>query len=226
MSSLIELKNIYKSYQRGEIKTPALQGVNLTIEKSELIGIIGTSGSGKSTLMNILGLLDKPTTGHYFLEGKDILETNTVELANMRNQMIGFVFQSFYLLPQFTILENVSLPLTYREMSDKEIEDRAHLCLKRVALDHLSYRYPQELSGGQQQRVAIARALVGNPSIILADEPTGSLDTHVGQEIMNLFIQLNMLDKDTIIIITHDPHIASQCQRIIHVQDGKIIQGK
>jgi putative ABC transport system ATP-binding protein len=223
LSSLIELKNIVKLYQQGEIITPVLHGINLKVNQSELLALMGTSGSGKTTLMNIIGLLDKPTEGEYYFNGKNLLTVDISELTPIRNRMIGFIFQQFYLLPYFTILENVSLPLVYREMNQNDIEEHAHTSLQRVGLDHLSHRYPKELSGGQQQRIAIARALVGKPSIILADEPTGALDSKTGQDIMNLFVQLNEMDKNTIIIITHDSKIASQCQRIIHMQDGLIV---
>lgn len=223
MSFLIELKNIVKIYQREEVITQVLHNINLNVNQSEFLAIMGTSGSGKTTLMNIIGLLDKPTSGEYYFNGKNMLTLSVSELAPIRNQMIGFIFQQFYLLPYFNVLENVSLPLIYRDMNVDDIAEHAHTSLKRVALDHLAFRYPKELSGGQQQRVAIARALVGKPSIILADEPTGALDSKTGQDIMNLFVQLNELDKNTIIIITHDSHIASQCQRIIRIQDGLII---
>lgn len=223
LSSLIELKNIVKLYQQGEIITPILHGINLNVNQTELLAIMGTSGSGKTTLMNIIGLLDKPTEGEYYFNGKNLLTVDISELTLIRNQMIGFIFQQFYLLPYFTVLENVSLPLVYREMNEDDIKEHAHTSLQRVGLDHLSFRYPKELSGGQQQRVAIARALAGKPSIILADEPTGALDSKTGQDIMNLFVQLNEMDKNTIIIITHDSKIASQCQRIIHIQDGVIL---
>lgn len=223
LSSLIELKDITKTYQHGNVSTSVLHGVNLTINKSELVAIIGSSGSGKSTLMNIIGLLDKPSSGEYYLNGEAMSKTSAREMAPIRNQTIGFIFQAFFLLPRLTVLENVGLPLTYRELTDEEIEERSHLALQRVGLDHLSQRYPREVSGGQQQRIAIARALIGKPSVILADEPTGALDSTIGQEIMDLFIQLNTLDKNTLIIITHDSKIAEQCSRKIKIQDGLLI---
>lgn len=195
----------------------------MSINTSEMVAIVGTSGSGKSSLMNIIGLLDKPSTGQYYLDGKDMSQIMTKELSIIRNQKIGFIFQSFFLLPRLSVLQNVGLPLTYREMDEPLINEHAHASLQRVGIDHLAYRYPRELSGGQQQRVAIARALVGNPSVILADEPTGALDSKIGQDIMNLFIQLNQIDKNTIIIITHDLRIAKQCPRNITIQDGLIV---
>lgn len=223
MSSLIELKNIKKVYRQGDVVTSVLHGIDLNVNSAELLAIIGASGSGKSTLMNIIGLLDTPTSGEYIFNGKLIAHANTNELSPIRNETIGFIFQQFYLLPHFTILENVGLPLTYREMNEEDIKQLSHLSLQRVGLDHLAKRYPRELSGGQQQRVAIARALVGKPRVILADEPTGALDSKTGQDIMDLFIQLNEMDKNTIIIITHDTKIATQCQRTIKMQDGLII---
>lgn len=223
LSFLIELRNIKKYYQRGDVSTSVLHGINLSVAASELLAIVGTSGSGKSTLMNIIGLLDTPSEGDYIFDGESISNNNVVELSSIRNEMIGFIFQQFYLLPHFTVLENVALPLTYREMKEDEIKELSHLSLQRVGLEHLAKRYPRELSGGQQQRIAIARALVGKPKVILADEPTGALDSKIGQDIMNLFKQLNELDKNTIIIITHDSKIAAQCHRVIEIQDGLIV---
>lgn len=223
MSSLIELKNITKVYRRGEVLTPVLHGVNLSVMPSEMLAIVGTSGSGKSTLMNIIGLLDTATSGEYIFNDQLISNASINELSPIRNQMIGFIFQQFYLLPHFTILDNVGLPLIYRGTDESEIQKMSLTSLQRVGLAHLAQRYPRELSGGQQQRVAIARALVGKPKVILADEPTGALDTKTGQEIMNLFFQLNEMDKNTIIIITHDNKIAEQCQQTVRMQDGLII---
>lgn len=223
MSSLIDLRDITKTYYSGENKNTVLHGISLSVQTSELVGIIGTSGSGKSSLMNILGLLDKPTTGDYLLNGVDMTQVSAREQSIIRNQQIGFIFQAYFMLPRLTILQNVGLPLTYRELSEKTIDEMAHSSLQRVGIDHLAGRYPRQLSGGQLQRVAIARALVGRPSVILADEPTGALDSKVGQEIMELFIQLNTLDKNTIIIITHDLKIAKQCRRVIRIQDGLLI---
>ena len=222
MSSVIELNHIVKMYKIGQLEHTALKGIQLTINAGELVAIVGASGSGKSTLMNIIGLLDKPTGGEYLLSGNDISKTKIEDLSAIRNRMIGFVFQSFFLLPRLTVLQNVGLPLTYRELPDYKIEELSHHMLKRVGIEHLALHRPRELSGGQQQRVAIARALVGNPSVILADEPTGALDSKTGQAIMDLFIQLNQMDKKTIVIITHDMKIAEQCRRIIGIKDGLI----
>ena len=220
---LIELDHIVKLYKTGDVEETVLKGISLQVNQGEMIAIVGISGSGKSTLMNIIGLLDRPTTGSYYLLGKNMFEVSVKELSVIRNQTIGFVFQSFFLLPRLTVLQNVGLPLTYRELPEQEINERAHVVLQRVGIDHLSQRRPRELSGGQQQRAAIARALVGQPTIILADEPTGALDSKIGQEIMELFIQLNQIDKNTMIIITHDINIARQCQRIVQIQDGSIV---
>lgn len=224
MSSLINLKDITKSYYAGESVNTVLHGISLEINTSELVAIIGTSGSGKSSLMNIIGLLDKATTGDYLLEGQDINRVTAKQLSIIRNERIGFIFQAYFMLPKLSILQNVGLPLTYRELSTQYIDEQAHLSLQRIGIDHLAQRYPRELSGGQLQRVAIARALVGKPSVILADEPTGALDSKVGQEIMDLFIQLNKVDKNTLILITHDPKIAKQCPRVIRIQDGLKIE--
>lgn len=207
---------------RGSVQTTVLHNINLEIYTKELVAIIGSSGSGKSSMMNIMGLLDKQTSGEYLLSGRNIATLTPKETAKIRNQQIGFIFQSFYLLPSLTVLENVGLPLTYQSLDVNIIEERSHKMLQRVGLDHVARRYPNELSGGQQQRVAIARALVTNPSVIFADEPTGALDSKVGQEIMQLFLQINQVVPNTIIIITHDQKIADQCKRIIRVRDGRI----
>lgn len=224
LSSLIELKNIVKTYQTGSVSQTVLHEINLSVKENEFLAIVGASGSGKSTLMNIIGLLDKPTSGQYFLNGKDMSLISAKEIAMVRNHQIGFVFQAFFLLPRLSALENVGLPLSYRELHKDIIREHAYHALQRVGIEHLAHRYPKELSGGQQQRVAIARALVGKPHVILADEPTGALDSKIGQGIMELFIQLNQLDKNTIIIITHDIKIAQQCRRTIEIEDGRLIQ--
>ena len=226
MSCLIELTNITKEYHRGDVTTPILHGINLTIQQSELVAIVGSSGSGKSTLMNIIGLLDRQTSGDYWFAGNNINSNSISDLARLRNQQIGFIFQSFFLLPSLTVLENVGLPLTYQELPEEVINASAYRVLDRIGITHLANRRPNELSGGQQQRVAIARALVGKPSIILADEPTGALDSHTSQDIMNLFKELNTVDANTLIIITHDLKVANQCRRIIRIQDGLIVSNE
>lgn len=223
MQPLIKLSHITKTYRSGEVTQTVLKGVDLEIFPSEQVAIMGASGSGKSTLMNIIGMLDIPTSGEYILNTKPVSSLTADERADVRNQTIGFVFQSFFLLPRLTILENVGLPLYYRRTPEAEANERALIVLKKVELDNFANRKPNQLSGGQQQRVAIARALVGNPTFILADEPTGALDSATGQMIMNTFIELNRKDHVTIVIITHDPHVAEQCQRVLHIQDGKFI---
>jgi len=201
-----------------------LKGVSLEVEQGELLSIMGPSGCGKSTMMNIIGLLDKPTDGAYTIDGKAIANLKDNELSRIRNENIGFVFQSFYLLSRLTALDNVGIPLVYRGMKKSRIHNRCHAFLKKVDMDDRAHHKPNELSGGQQQRVAIARALAGTPSIILADEPTGALDTKVGQDIMSLFSQLNEEEGITIVIITHDPNIAGQCKRCVEMKDGLLYE--
>lgn len=221
---MIHLKNITKIYDKpGQEKVVALDGINLEISKGEFIAIIGSSGSGKSTLMNILGLLDIPSQGNYFLENQSIEALSGNQLAEIRNQKIGFVFQSFHLLPRTTALENVELPLVYSTL--KETRELAFESLKKVGLVERALHKPNELSGGQQQRVAIARALVTNPDIILADEPTGNLDSQSGTGIMDLFVQLHEQGK-TIVLITHDEKIAMMAKRVILIKDGRIVQDR
>jgi putative ABC transport system ATP-binding protein len=220
-NQLIELKEVNKIYNKdntGEIF--ALNNVSLKIKKGEFVAIIGSSGSGKSTLMNILGCIDKPTNGNYILENIEVSKLTDIELAKIRNNKIGFVFQKFYLLPKTSALENVQLPLIYSDK--KNISDLAKSALEDVNLEHRMNHHPGELSGGQQQRVAIARAIVNSPEIILADEPTGNLDSAAGTEIMELFKVLN-LKGNTVVIITHEKHIAEYANRIISISDGKIV---
>lgn len=222
--SLIELREINKIYRVGDIEQTILKDINFQLLAGERVAIMGASGSGKSTLMNILGLLDKPTSGEYLLKGK---QTNTLtddERAALRNHTIGFVFQAFFLLPRLTLLQNVALPLRYHRVESIDKKQQALTLLERVGLAHLSHHKPNQLSGGQQQRAAIARALINNPDVILADEPTGALDSHTGQMIMDLFIEFNQREKVTIVIITHDEKVAKQCQRVLYLEDGKIMQ--
>jgi putative ABC transport system ATP-binding protein len=222
---MIKLQNVYKTYQIGEHQVHALDGINVKIEDGELISIMGASGSGKTTMMNILGLLDRPTSGHYYLKNKEVSKLNRNDLAYLRNRTIGFIFQQFFLFPRWNALQNVMLPLVYRDTPLGEMKKRALESLARVGMAEFINHKPSELSGGQQQRVAIARALVGHPAVILADEPTGSLDSKTGQDVMNLLIELNQKEKATIIIVTHDNNVAKQCSRIIRISDGKIIDG-
>ena len=219
MSNVIEAHDIRKIYKMGEVEVHALRGVSFTIDRGEVISIMGPSGSGKSTLMNTLGCLDRPTSGEYILDGEPVASLNDDQLADIRNRKVGFVFQSFNLLTRQTAITNVELPLRYSGNLEGRRE-RAKEALKSVGLgDRMTHR-PYELSGGQQQRVAVARAIVNNPSIIMADEPTGNLDSKVGQEIMNLLLSLNRDLGTTLIIITHDPRIAEQTQRVIRLKDG------
>ena len=219
---MIRLNNIYKIYQSGDDKIHALDGISLHITEGELTAIVGQSGSGKSTAMNIIGCLDVPTSGEYFLLGKDVSKLDDDELAYIRNKTLGFIFQQYNLIPKLTLLENVELPLVYRGVKKEEREKRATECLERVGLKGREKYYPSQLSGGQQQRVSIARALVGNPSVILADEPTGALDSKTGREVLEFLKELNR-EGNTVVLITHDNGIASECNRIVRLQDGKII---
>ncbi len=216
--------DIYKKYSLGKVEVEALRGVSLEIEKGEYISIMGPSGSGKSTLMHILGCLDTPTNGEYYLEDKRVSDYSDMELARIRNQFIGFVFQSFNLLTRLSALDNVALPLIYAGVNKKERTERAKEILTRVGLKERINHRPNELSGGECQRVAVARALINNPKIIFADEPTGNLDTKTGKEIMELFDELHR-EGNTIVLVTHDPNIAAYAKRIIKLMDGRIVSG-
>ncbi|GAW31089.1 ABC transporter ATP-binding protein [Carboxydocella sp. JDF658] len=219
---MIRLEELSKHYQMGKVVVKALNNVSLTIAAGEMVGIVGPSGSGKSTLMNILGCLDVPTSGKYYLDGKEVSELDEDELAEIRNRKIGFVFQNFNLLPSLTALENVELPLIYRGIGGAERRIRALEALEKVGLSDRIDHKPVELSGGQQQRVAIARALAGDPPVILADEPTGNLDSRSGREVMEILAQLHQQGK-TIIIITHDQNIAARLPRVVRIQDGMLL---
>lgn len=221
--ALIEVRNISKVYKLGEIELKALSNVSLTIDRSEFVAIMGPSGSGKSTFMNIIGCLDRPTSGQYLLDGIDVANLGSDELAAIRNKKIGFVFQGFNLLPRTSAIENVELPMLYNGVSTKDRTKRARESLRMVGLEGRENHYPNQLSGGQQQRVAIARALVNDAPIILADEPTGNLDTKTSREIMELFSRLNRESNITIILVTHEPDIAAYSKRIIRFTDGRIV---
>ena len=220
---IIELKDILKEYKMGDQKTIALDNISFSISSGEMVALIGSSGSGKSTATQIIGLLDRPTSGEYKLSGQEVSKLSRDERATTRNQKIGFVFQSFFLLPKLLAWENVGLPLMYRDIPVSEIKQRALEELERVGLSDRAYHTPNQLSGGQQQRVAIARALVTNPEILLADEPTGALDSKTGDLIMQLLLDCNKQGY-TMIIVTHDLEIAKQCQRVIQLSDGHIIE--
>jgi len=217
---MIELDHIAKIYRMGKIEVPALRGIDLTIKQGEMVAIVGASGSGKSTLMNIIGFLDKPTAGRYVLEGMDVSRLNDNKLAELRNKKVGFVFQTFNLLPRASALSNVELPLIYSGGGQRR--QRSLEALERVGLGQRASHKPTELSGGEQQRVAIARALVNQPSLILADEPTGNLDSSATAEIIRIFCQLHK-EGITVVLVTHEPDVALQTQRIIRLFDGKII---
>lgn len=218
---LIDLRNIYKIYHMGDEDVHANDGINLKINKGEFVAIVGKSGSGKSTLMNIIGALDVPTEGEYFLGGEDVSDMTDDELADIRNRMIGFIFQQYNLLPKLNLLENVELPLQYAGVSAEERRERAMRSLERVGLEKKWRNIPGQLSGGQQQRVSIARALAGDPSLILADEPTGALDSKTGKEVLGFLKALNA-EGNTIVMITHDPSIAVNSKRVVQIMDGKI----
>ncbi len=223
----IELRGVHKTYRSGYVSVPVLKGVSLGIERGEFVALMGASGSGKTTLMNILGCLDRPTTGQYWLDGQDVSRLSADQRARLRNQTMGFVFQNFNLLPRTSALENVAMPLSYcvPQPSEKEIRRRAQEMLCRVGLGHRLDHEPSKLSGGEQQRVALARALVGRPSLLLADEPTGNLDSRTSEEILRMFGQLNKEDGITIVVVTHDAHVASHATRTVRIHDGIILDG-
>ena len=222
MSHLIELTDIYKIYHMGDTDVHALDGISIHIDQGEFVAIVGQSGSGKSTCMNIIGCLDVPTSGTYFLGGVDVSTMEDDQQAEIRNKMLGFIFQQYNLIPKLTVLENVELPLLYAGVSGEERRERAIRSLERVGLADKRKNLPSQLSGGQQQRVSIARALAGSPSVILADEPTGALDSRTGREVLAFLQELNR-EGNTIVLITHDNSIAVKAQRIIRLSDGKVI---
>jgi putative ABC transport system ATP-binding protein len=222
MSEVIRVEELHKTYRMGDVEVPALRGVNLTIDRGEFVAVMGSSGSGKSTFMNIVGCLDRPTRGKYFLEGKEVGALSRDEWAHIRNKRIGFVFQGFNLLARTTALENVELPMMYNGFAGKQRHDRAIEVLSMVGLEQRLDHKPNQLSGGQQQRVAIARALVNEPSLILADEPTGNLDSATSAEIMMLFQRLNAEQRITIILVTHEADIAGFAERRVLFRDGLI----
>ena len=222
MTPLIEFKDIYKIYHMGDTEVHAIDGISMAIYKGEFVAIVGQSGSGKSTCMNIIGCLDVPTTGQYFLDGRDVSKMNDDEQAEIRNKKLGCIFQQYNLITKLNVLQNVELPLLYAGLSEKEQEERGLASLERVGLREKAGNMPAQLSGGQQQRVSIARALAGDPSIILADEPTGALDSRTGKEVLGFLKKLHK-EGNTIVLITHDNTIAAQAERVIRIQDGKVV---
>ena len=221
--SLIEVKNLIKTYQSGEEFFNALDNVSLNVEKGEFVAIMGASGSGKSTMMNMLGTLDRPNSGSYYLDGIDVFSLSSDELSEIRNIKLGFVFQGFNLISRTSALDNVQLPMIYKGIPEEERIERAHKALKIVGLEKREGHMPNQMSGGQQQRVAIARAIVNDAPLILADEPTGDLDTKTSIDVMNFFVELNEVYKKTIILVTHEPDIAEYCKRVVRFKDGKIV---
>jgi len=221
---VIQARDLTKKYQMGEVEVQALRGVSLEIARGEIVAIMGPSGSGKSTLMNIIGCLDQPSGGEYILDGEQVAHLSDDQLSSIRNRKVGFIFQSFNLLSRTSALSNVELPMRYAGVT-RNRHEKARQALEAVALGDRINHHPNELSGGQQQRVAIARALVNEPAIILADEPTGNLDTKAGDEIMDLLLSLNHDRGTTLIIVTHDPEIANRAQRVIHLLDGQVVDG-
>lgn len=222
---MIDLKNVYKIYETGDTEVHALDGIDLHIDKGEFVAIVGQSGSGKSTCMNIIGCLDVPTSGQYILDGIDVSTMTDDELSYIRSTELGFIFQQYNLIQKLDVLSNVELPLIYKRFSKEKRRELALKALERVGLADKEKRYPQELSGGQQQRVSIARALAGEPSVILADEPTGALDSKTGIEVLELIKKLND-EGNTIILVTHDNGIAEQAKRVVRIHDGKIIEDR
>lgn len=226
--SLIKLEEIKKRYFLGEIELEVLKGITMSVESGEFVALMGASGSGKTTLMNIIGCLDRPTSGKYWFDGREISNFSVKERARLRNKMIGFVFQNFNLLSRTSAIENVIMPLAYshENIPEKKMKERAMMLLEKVGLKERANHHPSQLSGGQQQRVAIARALINNPKLLLADEPTGNLDSNTSLEILSMFQELNEKDGLTILLVTHDPNVARFAKRVIHIKDGLIENGE
>jgi len=221
---MIHLQGVSKLYRTERVETTALDNINLEIEKGELVSVMGPSGCGKSTLLNLMGLLDEPSSGKVAIDGKPIDRYGDRELARLRNERVGFIFQQFHLVSDLSVMDNVEIPLLYRRMSNKERRKAALAALDRVGLSSRTHHFPTQLSGGQQQRVAIARAIVGRPGLLLADEPTGNLDSQMGDEIMGILEGLNANEKTTIVMVTHDPHLAERTHRTVRLFDGRQVQ--
>jgi putative ABC transport system ATP-binding protein len=223
--ALIQMSGITKNYQLGDTTVPALKGVDLVVEKGEFTVVMGPSGSGKSTLLNILGLLDRPTTGSYLLEGEEVGGVDFDELAETRNRRVGFIFQSFNLVPVLDVLENIELPRLIRGENRRELRARAERVAGEVGLGHVLHHRPEQLSGGQRQRVAVARALITEPSLVLADEPTANLDSQTSQQIIDLMLRLNREHGTTFLFSTHDPRVEKHARRVLHIEDGRLVDG-
>ena len=223
MTPIIKLENVYKNYQMGKLELQVLKGITLEIKRGAFVSIIGPSGSGKSTLLNLIGCLDFPTRGRVFLDGKDVQKLSENQLAKIRGKTIGFVFQQFNLIHTLTALENVILPMVFQGVPEKKREEKAKELLEIVGLKGRIFHRPKELSGGEQQRVAIARALANDPQVVVADEPTGNLDSRSGEKIMEILTGLHQKEEKTIIVVTHDPNIASYCKEVVYIKDGQIV---
>ncbi len=221
---IVELNNVWKTYRMGAADVHALHGVSMAVDKGDLVSVMGPSGSGKSTLLNLLGCLDRPTQGAYVLDGRDVSELSDNDLSEVRSRRIGFIFQSYNLIPQLNVIENIEVPLFYQGLSEHESYEKAVELAKRVGLENRLKHHPPQLSGGQRQRVGVARALANNPAIVLADEPTGNLDSHTGEEILELLLSFNRDHGTTLMIVTHDPEVAKRAERMVHMIDGELTE--
>lgn len=224
--AIVELENVWKTYRMGEVKVHALRGADMAVKEGDLLAIMGPSGSGKSTLLNLVGCLDRPTSGRYVLDGQDVTDLSDGELSEVRSGQIGFIFQSYNLIPQLNVIENIEVPLFYQGMSEQESNERAAELGRRVGLGDRLGHHPPELSGGERQRVGVARALANNPAIVLADEPTGNLDSETSEEILELLLSTNRDYETTLLLVTHDPEVANTAERTLHMVDGKLETGE
>ena len=224
--AIVELENVWKTYRMGEVKVHALRGADMAVKEGDLLAIMGPSGSGKSTLLNLVGCLDRPTSGRYVLDGQDVTDLSDGELSEVRSGQIGFIFQSYNLIPQLNVIENIEVPLFYQGMSEQESSEREEELGRRVGLGDRLGHHPPELSGGERQRVGVARALANNPAIVLADEPTGNLDSETSEEILELLLSTNRDYETTLLLVTHDPEVANTAERTLHMVDGKLETGE